>query len=112
MRRLTKDERTGAAAIALVALFVCAGSFLWSVRNRDVKESEEAVKSIIIKADSVTADDTGDEPEASSASERKKKGKQDKSHKRKGKKKKETKDKPEKRKKTPPPSRDFLNDPV
>ncbi|MDE6409299.1 MAG: hypothetical protein K2K81_03520 [Muribaculaceae bacterium] len=114
MKRLTKDERTGATAIALVALIICGGSFLWNRRERSTPHSEEVVKSLILASDSL---DKGSEPEVTNlhdTSGNKKKSDRKKtsergtapSVKRKG-------GKPiEKRKKEAAPPRDFLSDPV
>lgn len=52
MKRLTKDERTGATAIALVALLVCGGSLLFKHLGKKTHASPEMVRSIILACDS------------------------------------------------------------
>ncbi|MDE6297086.1 MAG: hypothetical protein K2L89_04495, partial [Muribaculaceae bacterium] len=54
MKRLTKDERTGATAIALVALVVCLGSIFLSRRNRVEPAPRELVETIILATDSLS----------------------------------------------------------
>lgn len=116
MKRLTKDERTGATAIALVALLICGCSFWWSRRDRCSKDSEEIVKSIILVSDSTVSKERGDiDEEFSSASVRDKKDKGDRRKAKKGDKKEKkgrSKNSEGKNKKETAPSRDFLSDPL
>ncbi len=114
MKRLTKDERIGATAIALVALLICGGSILWSSRDRSSKESEEAIRSIILASDSISSGTDSDKEELSSETaykkSKKRKGDKNRKDKKTGKKKRKQKE-AEKPKKTAP-SRDHLNDPI
>ncbi len=116
MKRLTKDERIGATAIALVALLICGGSFLWNRRERGTPQSEIVVKSIILASDSLEArkepvkeeKDTLSEYDGKRGRQREvKKSSSDNSRKRK-----KVKESDIKRKKDSSPPRDFLSDPI
>lgn len=123
MKRLSKDERTGATAIALVALLICGGSFLWNRRERGTTVPEEMVKSMILASDtlgsgseSTVGKETGNSDESdlhiSEAD-----GNEGKSLRKRGssenkKKKKGSEKSVKKKKKDAAPPRDFLADPI
>ena len=56
MKRLAKDERLGAIALALVSLLICGGAFLLRRHSGGDKVSESAVRSIILVSDSIKED--------------------------------------------------------
>lgn len=111
MKRLNKDERTGATALVLVALVVCFGSIFFSRRSSVEPAPEDLVKTIIIASDSMAKErDFSEKDDYVRKNKREKtKGKKNSKKGKKG----DSKEKEGRKKKsgsTPP--RDFLNDPV
>lgn len=116
MKRLSKDERIGATAIALVALLICGGSFLWNRRERGSEASEEVVKTIMLASDSVDSDkESTDEERAFDSTKGKREGKKRQSKSENREKKRTTRKSnknSEKKKQEKAPPRDYLSDPI
>lgn len=114
MKRLTKDERTGATAIALVALLVCGGSILFKHLGKRPHASPEMVKSIILASDSASGK-KNEGPITEIKKEKRKKrmseGKDTVGAKTKRNKNKDQKEGKKPKKKTAP-SRDYLSEPL
>ena len=112
MKRLTKDERTGATAIALVALLICGGSMLLKRMERRVHASPEVVKTIILASDSLENKNEREPPCDKSERKGKKKSKRRERTEKSKRKGKDSKQGSKNRGKDSGSPRDFLSDPL
>ena len=112
MKRLTKDERTGATAIALVALLICGGSMLLKRMEKRVHASPEVIRSIILASDSLEKRSQEDGDALEERGKDKGAKEQLKKHGLKEKKNKKGKQGDKKREKARQSPRDFLSDPL
>ena len=111
MKRLTKQERTGAIAVALIALGVCGGSLLIGKMQRSQKIDPELIKTIVLARDSIDRMTvTTDDDSLQSKEKNKKRGKKD--SKKKGTTSGKQNGKVQKSEKKKQPPRDPLSEPI
>ncbi|MDE6257517.1 MAG: hypothetical protein K2M53_03945 [Muribaculaceae bacterium] len=119
MKKLSKDERIGAAALAVVALVVCGGAFFAKRMGKKEHASPEIIKSIILASEEegeseALSEENFEAPKAphteTNASGHKERMGEDK--KKEGKRNKKAKKKEGEAKKAASPPRDHLAEPI